>query len=97
MSSSLAPASVTRVTGGTSETQISTVNTILLGIYPAATTTGTVALKTGVAGASTALQTCAIGLLPAGKTFGPFGIVVPGLTVTLSQAADDVLVVWMTA
>lgn len=98
MASSLASAQATRHTNTTDETQIATGNAILFGIYPTATTTGTVKLSTGLVGASTELHTSAIGLTQAGKTFGPFGVLCPGgITVDLTQIADDVLVVWMKA
>lgn len=98
MASSLSPASATRHTNTTDETQIATGNCILFGIYPTTTTTGTVSLAAGVVGASTAFHVSAIGLTQAGKTFGPFGIkVAGGLTIDMTQIADDVLVVWMKA
>ena len=88
---------VYRTPGDTTENVIHAGRCRLLGIYPElASNTGTVTIRnTATAAAGTATHICAIGLLAAGKTFGPNGVLLDtGLTVQLSVATDLCAIVW---
>lgn len=99
MASSLKNSNLTRQTGTTAETVISTAPALVMAILPNATTTGTVTLRSAsTASGSAALHVAAIGLTQQGAQFGPFGVLFPdGLTVQLSAAGDAVGIVWMPA
>lgn len=91
-------ANVTRTIGDTNENVIYAGRCVLFGIYPELTTTGTITVRnqpTAAGGAGNVKHVCAIGLLQAGKTFGPKGIILEkGLTVQLSVATDLSAIVW---
>lgn len=82
--------------GDTTEHVISANPCILYGVYPALVTTGTITIRDDViADGGASIQVMAIGLLTAGKTFGPRGIIMTaGLTVQLSAATDLSIIAW---
>lgn len=93
------PHKMTRVTSAT-EALIITGPCRLVGIYPEATTTGTISVRDAAAigGGSTARHTCAIGLPQSGAGIGGNNGVLfaNGLTIQLSAGTDAVNVVWNT-
>lgn len=68
----------------------------LYGIYPElAANTGTITMADHATATGTDFHVCAIGLLAAGKTFGPGGISLSaGLTIKQSVSTDRMLFVW---
>lgn len=87
-----------RTPGDTNENVIYAGRCKVLGVYPELTTTGTITLRnqaTAAGGSGTIKHVCAIGLLQAGKTLGPDGVLFDaGLTVQLSVGTDLSLIVW---
>jgi hypothetical protein len=85
-----------RTAANTTENVICSSRCRVFGVYPELTTTGTITLRnTATAVGATAKHICAIGLLQAGKTFGPHGAVFEsGLTVQLSVGTDLSLIVF---
>ena len=90
------PYNQTRVTGAT-EVLVFAGRCALIGIFPEATTTGTVTVRDAAAigSGATPEHTAAIGLTQSGKLFSDFGVRQnAGITVTLSVGGDAVTVVW---
>lgn len=86
----------TRLAGNTNDQVIYLGRCKLYGIYPELTTTGTITVGDHATTAATNIKhVCAIGLLQAGKTFGPDGVLFEtGLVIDLSVATDLALIVW---
>lgn len=90
-------ANITRLAGNTNEQVISNKRCRLYGIYPELTTTGTITVRnqaTAAGGSGNIKHVTAIGLLQAGKTFGPGAVFENGLTVQLSVSTDLSAIVW---
>lgn len=68
----------------------------LYGIYgELAATTGTITMADHATATGTDFHVCAIGMLAAGKTFGPGGISLSaGLVIKQSVSTDRILIVW---
>ena len=86
----------TRSAAATSDQVIFAGRCKLYGIYPELTTTGTITIADHATVTGTNdIHVCAIGLLQAGKTFGPDGIIMnAGITLKQSVGTDRHLVVW---
>jgi len=69
---------------------------VLYGLYPELTTTGTITITDHASATGTGdIHVTAIGLLQAGKTFGPKGVIMQkGIVIKQSVGSDQNLVVW---
>lgn len=88
-------ANQTRLSGTTNDQVIFAGPCVLYGVYPELTTTGTIEIHDHATSSDNLIHNCAIGLLQAGKTFGPKGIFMQnGIVIDLSAATDLATIVW---
>lgn len=85
----------TRTAASTNDQIIFAGRCVLYGVYPDVVTTGTITIADDATATGTNITVMAIGLLTAGKTYGPKGILMEkGITLKLSVNTDLSLIVW---